>query len=192
MDLPEKWVSQIAIEALTESVFFDRMRHVRAIWIPRSEAERTPSYKQIIPYVILRTKIGNLTACYRRKGSESRLHDLWSCGIGGHVNPVDEGNSQGNLKEILDRGLLRELDEELPSRPFHCRPLFQGIINEEKTEVGTVHFGLVYTIELTDPSQLIPGDELIDFTWKPIEAIRSLKFELWSMLALKLIGMVDK
>jgi predicted NUDIX family phosphoesterase len=191
-DLPVQWLGETAKVPMDETIFRMHCARIPFYWIKRSVAEMMPSYKQLIPYVILRTETGNLTACYRRKGSESRLHGLWSCGIGGHVNPVDAKECQENLNEILNRGLSRELDEELPKRPSHCRPVFRGIINEEKTEVGTVHMGLVYTLDLADPSHLVPGGELIDFTWNLKEAIQSLKIELWSLLALELIGIVDK
>lgn len=176
------------METMTESVFFSQLKHAHTAWVPRSEAEIVPSYKQLIPYMVPRAGQGRWIGCYRRKGSESRLHDLWSCGIGGHVNPVDAKGCRGDLKEILDSGLSRELDEELPRRPVGCRPVFRGVINEEQTEVGTVHFGLVYTLDISEPAPLVPGEELSGLTWVPIERVRSLNLELWSTLALDLIG----
>jgi len=41
------------------------------------------------------------------KGGEARLHNLYSIGVGGHINPVDAGD------DILVRAMLREFNEEL-------------------------------------------------------------------------------
>lgn len=157
--------------------------------MPRADAEVTPLHKQLIPYMVIRTDDGGRIGCYRRSGSETRLHDLWSCGVGGHINPVDGAATDGNLKEIVDKGLIRELSEEIPRRPPDCRPVFRGIVNEEKTRVGAVHFGLVYTVDVTAPELLTAGKELEGFTWVPTQSVRHLNLELWSLLSLDLIEM---
>lgn len=185
-DLPAEWLLETVGSAMPEKLFFDRLRQARAVWIPRPEAEINPSCKQLIPYMVLRAA-GKWIGCYRRNGTEARLHDLWSCGVGGHVNLADANGSNGCLQDILDRGLLRELDEEVPRRPLNCLPAFHGVINEEKTDVGRVHFGLVYAVDVPDPALLDAGDELSGFAWVPAGTIRSLNLELWSVLALDLI-----
>ncbi len=192
-DLPAEWVLETVGSAMPEKLFFDRLRQARAVWIPRSEAEIDPSYKQLIPYMVLRAA-GKWIGCYRRNGTEARLHDFWSCGVGGHVNPADADGSNARLEDILDRGLLRELEEEIPRRPSDCLPVFYGVINEEKTNVGRVHLGLVYVVDAPDPALLDAGEELSDFTWVSAETVRGLNLELWSVLALDLIesGTADK
>ncbi|MFH0727045.1 MAG: phosphoesterase [Pseudomonadota bacterium] len=188
-DFPEEWIAEMVADAVPESVIYDRFAQARTTWMPRFEAEITPLYKQLIPYTVIRADAGNWIGCYRRNGSETRLHDLWSCGVGGHVNPIDAEATRGHLKEIVDRGLDRELTEEIPRRPAGgCRPVFRGIINEEKTRVGTVHFGLVYTVAVTDPELLTAGKELNGFTWISAQTVRQLNLELWSLLSLDLIG----
>jgi predicted NUDIX family phosphoesterase len=82
---------------------------------------------------------------YNRQGSEKRLHDLWSLGIGGHINPVDQQNQQSSFKDILVSGMERELGEELAKRPKQDIAGFSGIISEDITDVGKVHFGAVVT-----------------------------------------------
>ena len=158
-----------------------------AVSMPRSAAENDPSYKQLIPYIILRTERENQIGCYRRKGSEKRLHDLWSCGIGGHVNPIDTSEMSDTLEDILHQGLMRELNEEITSLPLDKMPVFRGIINEDDTEVGAVHLGLVYTLDVKDPHLIIPGEELDAFTWLTRKDMRSLTLELWAVLALRLL-----
>src|SRR4051794_32977075 len=64
----------------------------------RDEAETDPEWKQVIPYLVLRDR-GSLFLMRRtRAGSDARLHERYSIGIGGHVNPADGG---------LDGGLAR-------------------------------------------------------------------------------------
>ena len=72
---------------------------------PRPEMEEDPSYRQIIPYVVL--TLGEEVFLLRRlkKGGEKRLHGLLSIGVGGHINPVDEAGRG----EALMRGLRREV-----------------------------------------------------------------------------------
>src|SRR5512139_840255 len=63
----------------------------RLVYLNRSEAEHDPRYKQLIPYVLL--ICGDIILRYRRGrgGQETRLHGLYSVGIGGHIADVDHG-----------------------------------------------------------------------------------------------------
>ncbi len=115
---------------------------------PREQAEREPAWKQLIPYCVLRRP--GMVFCVQRKQaqSEARLHNSLSIGIGGHINPED-GERPSPAEDFFDRSLLRELTEELdwggaavPGRAF------QGMLNDDSTEVGSVHCGLVYAIDL--------------------------------------------
>src|SRR4030042_1570946 len=58
-------------------------------FINRSEAEKDPSYKQIIPYVIMCHNGKFLSYVRGKKAGEKRLLGLRSIGIGGHINPID-------------------------------------------------------------------------------------------------------
>ena len=151
------------------------------------EAENDASYKQVIPYVVLQTFDGNRTACYRRKGTEERLHDLWSVGIGGHVNDCDCSGDDAALQTVVKRGMFREMMEEFRSVPSNVHAVFHGVINEEKTSVGLVHMGLVYRILLSDTAGFEPGAELNAFRWMETDRLLDHKLELWSRLALGLI-----
>ena len=72
-----------------------------------------------------------------RGGADARLHDLWSIGVGGHLNPGDDG--------VLG-GLRREWHEEVEAA-FDPQPRFVGLLNDDTTPVGRVHLGLVFEIE---------------------------------------------
>lgn len=155
---------------------------------PRNRVETDPGFKQIIPYILFQTHDLSRTAVYRRAGGEKRLHDLWSVGIGGHINPEDHISSDHSFFDILTAGMDRELMEEISRRPAGEIPEFIGMINEEITDVGKVHLGAVFRILTRFPEQISPGPELVDFSWKDTDQLDELNLELWSVLALELIS----
>ncbi len=157
-------------------------------FINRQEAEKNPSLKQVIPYIVLQTKDLAHTAIYNRQGSETRLHDLWSLGIGGHINPLDQANSKASFKDILLSGMNRELDEELVKRPSLDQAEFSGIISEDITDVGSVHLGAVFRILTQTPESYLPGPELFRFQWVKTKKLNQFNVELWSQLTLELIS----
>ena len=148
-------------------------------WMDRGKAETDRRWKQPIPYILLQNRSGCI-AIYHRRGTEERLHGLWSAGIGGHVEMEDEA---GGLERTLMACAQRELAEEVPGCSARLR--FRGVINEEVTEVGTVHWGLVFTASVAESPQ--PGEELMDFRWLAKEEAAGLNLERWSRLALRLL-----
>src|SRR5256886_7749186 len=61
------------------------------LYLNRSDAEQDRRYKQLIPYVLLISK-GRILRYRRGKGGqETRLHGLYSVGIGGHISEEDHG-----------------------------------------------------------------------------------------------------
>jgi predicted NUDIX family phosphoesterase len=100
--------------------------------------EADPAWKQVIPYPVLRD--GGAWYLMRRTnaGSDVRLHDRYSIGVGGHVNPED-----GGLDGDLTTALRREWHEELIV-DFVPSFRFVGLLNDDTTPVGQVHLGLVY------------------------------------------------
>jgi predicted NUDIX family phosphoesterase len=104
---------------------------------PRAAMEVDPSFKQIIPYLILRDGGRYFLMRRTRAGGDARLHDRWSIGVGGHVDPGDDG---------LAGGLRREWHEELVA---DFEPTFTpyALLNDDSTEVGAVHLGVVVLAE---------------------------------------------
>lgn len=188
--LPLSWVAEKSIVPLDLQTFVNQCSDSGFCFIDRPTAEKDPSFKQVIPYIILQTSDLKKTAVYKRKGSEKRLHDLWSIGIGGHINPIDMDHKDAEFERVLMTGMERELSEELVKRPEKDYPVFEGIISEEITEVGSVHLGAVFRITTTQPDHYIPGNELLDFAWMLTEELENLNLELWSSLAVELIGLV--
>jgi predicted NUDIX family phosphoesterase len=104
---------------------------------PRSAMEEDLSFKQIIPYLVLRDGERWFLLRRTRAGGDARLHDRQSIGVGGHLNPGDVD---------LPGGLAREWAEEL-SADFvpEFRPV--GLLNDDETAVGAVHLGVVYVAD---------------------------------------------
>jgi len=186
--LPPSWVKAKSIVPMELTTFIDACTLGKFEFINRLKAENSPGLKQVIPYVVIQTSDLSRTAIYNRKGSEKRLHDLWSLGIGGHINPVDQKKGHESFKEVLISGMERELAEELIQKPKSDDTKFCGIISEDITDVGSVHLGAVFQILTKTPEAYIPGSELCRFQWTDTGNLNQLNMELWSELALELIS----
>ncbi len=186
--LPESWVSLKSIVPLNLAIFVEECSKAGFEFIKRLDAENDSSYKQIIPYIILQTKDHEKTAIYQRQGSEQRLNDLCSLGIGGHINPVDVSRQKDSFQQILIAGMERELNEELDQMPENSSPEFIGVISEDITDVGKVHLGAVFRIETNSPEKFLPGEELFQFIWEKTNSLHQLNLELWSTMALELLA----
>ncbi|OQY50478.1 MAG: phosphoesterase [Desulfobacteraceae bacterium 4572_89] len=186
--LPGSWVAEKSIVPMDLGKFIEQCTLSGFEFVNRFEAENDSTLKQVIPYIVLQTHDLERTAIYNRQGSEERLHDLWSLGIGGHINPVDQQNQQSSFKDILMSGMERELEEELFKRPDQDMAEFSGIISEDITSVGKVHLGAVFRILTKTPGAYSPGPELSMFQWTNTSDLIQLNMELWSELALELIS----
>jgi len=151
---------------------------------PRSLMEKDPTYKQIIPYLIFEHE-GSFFLMQRKKdASEQRLQSKYSLGIGGHMRFEDLQQSPD-----LFGWAKREFEEEVEyTGTFQMAPL--GILNDDSTEVGQVHLGIVLMLigdsnrisiksELQS-GQLIPLPDCLDYvpymeTWSQIVLMKLLK-----------------
>lgn len=151
-------------------------------FLPRSQAETDPTFKQLIPYVILTCQ--DRVFHYRRgaKGSETRLQTLRSIGIGGHISETDAAG-EGDPYSI---GLQRELDEEVQFGPTVRRELF-GFIYDPRTPVGSVHLGIVHHFELEAAEAVATDVALTDAGFESIKKLRNAlpEFETWSQFVLE-------
>ena len=132
-------------------------------FLPREEVEENQNYKQIISYAIFRK--GEKYLCYTRNksGGESRLHAKMSLGIGGHINPEDIGNLEVE-KEVYEAAVKREIKEEISIQGDYKGEVI-GLLNDDSTEVGKVHIGIIHLFNLS--SEKVTSNE---------EAISSLRF----------------
>jgi predicted NUDIX family phosphoesterase len=155
-------------------------------FVERSVAERTPSWKQIIPYTLVQSGERILLTRRTKQGGEARLHDKHSIGIGGHINPVDLEHST-QVRDPLPAGAAREIAEELEVRgKYELRAV--GLLNDDSNSVGAVHVGVVHvmrvegSVEVREKEQLegrlVTAAELREL------AARGANLETWTKLLL--------
>ena len=156
---------------------------------PRSEVEKDPGFKQLIPYVIFRhvDAAGKQTVFQYTRGKgmgEGRLHSKRSVGIGGHISAIDaQGNGGGKPYE---EGMRRELEEEVAiDTPYAAQCV--GMINDDKTDVGRVHLGIVHLFDVERPAVQPREADIIESGFRPVEAILAdlSGFETWSEICMK-------
>jgi len=153
------------------------------LYLNRSDAEQDPRYKQLIPYVLV--FCGEKILRYRRGkgGEETRLHGLYSVGIGGHISEEDHelfsrdrGYREGMQRELMEEVAISDMEEAAVA-----------VINDDSTEVGRVHFGVVHVVQVAgEPS---PGRRsgIVRPEFVPInEAVENVAgYESWSRLCLE-------
>lgn len=159
------------IAADAADAFLDRAADAGR-FVDRPTAERTPAWKQWIPYCVLRCGSPDWASAapaergvfvvQRSSGqSEARLHGAWSIGLGGHIEPIDlepaaagaaGDGRRGRGAGFFVAALRRELHEELHLDGVELpAPRLLGLINDDSTEVGRVHAGLAYALDLPVP-----------------------------------------
>ena len=106
------------------------------------------AWKQIIPYLVLRDGPRIFLMRRTRAGGDERLHDRYSIGVGGHVNPED-GDVVGGLRREWAEEI--EADFEPEFRPSACS-------TTTTTPVGAVHLGLVFGADAARSAGGYPRD----------------------------------
>jgi predicted NUDIX family phosphoesterase len=150
----------------------------------RAQAETNPDFKQIIPYVIITDGKNVLHYVRGKKAGEQRLVAKGSIGIGGHINDEDHSLFAVGL-QAFQEAVEREVREELSVQgAFDAKPV--GLINDDSTEVGRVHFGIVHLLFRT-PDKVKKNEQVITkVEFVPIEELKAKReqMETWSQLCL--------
>src|SRR6266446_7796547 len=127
------------------------LSHGNNSFIPRGEAESNPAYKQIIPYALIVFQNTVLHYVRGKKAGEQRLIAKGSIGIGGHMSEEKDKLLWHTTDEAAYRaGVEREVNEEIKiGTPFEDQIV--ALLNDDSTEVGRVHLGIVHVFKLTEP-----------------------------------------
>jgi len=158
-------------------VYKNLLRDIResSCFMPRSEVEDDPSLLQPIPYAyVYGWKPGALVYERNKSGNEARLHNRYSIGVGGHINPVDD---QGG--NIFTMAATRELIEEfrfVGDRARNPQPTdfnIRGFIRRTDTPVNSVHFGIIYAF--ASPTEQIEGasSDVNVVGWRSLDQLRT-------------------
>ncbi len=172
-----------------EKYFEHLMNPEHASYRPRGEMERDPSFKQLIPYVIFRhtDDAGRVQVFQYTRGKgqgEGRLHSKRSIGIGGHISSVD-AETDGAFDPYAE-GMRRELEEEVAINTLY-RDECVGLINDDETEVGRVHLGVVHIFDVAEPSVLPRENDIAEAGFVPVSDLIAdmSRFETWSQICLR-------
>ena len=155
-------------------------------YMERTKAEDDPAFKQLIPYVVVRDGAAVFLMHRTDAGGDPRLHGKASIGVGGHLNPVDQG------EDALMAGLRREWAEELVA---DWEPTYRliGLLNDDTNPVGAVHLGVVFTVDAKGRDvDVRERDKLAGAMARApeVEAARE-RLETWSALVAESLGLLQ-
>jgi predicted NUDIX family phosphoesterase len=157
-------------------------------YLNRSEAELDKRFKQLIPYVLILCQDKILRYRRGKGGQETRLHGLYSVGVGGHISEEDNGlfTSGPGYKEGMRRELIEEVDIEQE------KDAAVALINDDSTEVGFVHFGVVHVMSVADETIVGRRSGIVSPEFVPLtEAVKDLSaYESWSRFCLEQLDLL--
>lgn len=168
----------------SEVNFYERILQ-NNVHMKRGEAEKSTTHKHPIAYLLVISPSLKVFAYQRsQKGNESRLHNKYSWGIGGHIDIEDTMKSG----DPIQNSLLRELSEELTGAENPSLKLI-GYINDDSDGVGKVHFGLLYVAKVKSEEIHFKDEEIKHGNLKPINELEAIctnfDVEGWSRIALE-------
>jgi predicted NUDIX family phosphoesterase len=150
----------LAAEGLFNGLEFDVNRYLRRLFapgvlsfMPRSRAEADPTYKQLIPYVIMTHDGRYLSYVRGKRAGEKRLVSNRSIGIGGHINPIDNEVPlfDSDFRQMYRTAVQREVAEEVSVEAKYTDRIV-ALLNDDSNEVGSVHLGIVHYWTLDAPN----------------------------------------
>lgn len=175
----------------TDRYLPELLEHDGLRYRPRGEMEEDASFKQLIPYVVFRhtspSGVQIFQYCRGKGQGETRLRAKRSVGVGGHISTLDaETTGIHTGSEVYDEGLRRELSEEIDIQTPYKANLV-GLINDDETEVGRVHLGVVHLYEVEQPAVEPREEDILDAGFLPVEQILDEldEFESWSQIVVK-------
>lgn len=148
---------------------------------PRGEVETDPTFKQLVPYVVLRWRDQVFHYTRGKRATETRLQALRSIGVGGHISADDHGLFDSPYREAMFREVAEEVYLE-STYEEHCI----GLINDDSTSVGQVHLGIVHVFELAEPKVQRREQVLTRTGFAPVAELLTQReeFETWSQFVL--------
>ncbi len=173
---------------------FDVERYLDRLFAPgalrfmaRPLAEKDPSHKQLIPYVLITCEGRYLTYVRGKRAGETRLVGNRSIGIGGHINPADDATPlfRSDFRDAYRSAVEREVGEEVCVEAGHTDRIV-ALLNDDSNEVGQVHLGVVHCWVLDAPKVSRREQMITQMEFMSIDELRAVRdqMETWSQLCL--------
>jgi len=181
-------------------LMFDVERYLKEIFAPgvcsfmsRPLAEKDPSFKQLIPYVIMGCDGKYLSYIRGKRAGETRLVSKRSMGIGGHINPVDWTLFSNDARQTYLEAVQREIAEEVNVDTTHTNKIV-ALLNDDTNEVGQVHLGVVHFWQLEAPKVERKEQMITQLEFMSPAELNKVKdtLETWSALCLDGIDKMTK
>jgi len=163
-----KNVEEYYLNQINQNNFFMKRKH----------AEEDPNHLQIIAFIIVK-KGDKFFAIQKLDGTgDKREVGLYSIAVGGHINPVDDGENT-----LID-GAAREFNEEVTySKNFDGKLV--GFVNSEIDVFNKVHFGAIFIQEVDEEIGVHPDEAHKQRgEWMDINRLKEVypKFGPWSQV----------
>ena len=156
-------------------------------FMPRAQAEKDPTHKQLIPYVLMTCGQTCLTYVRGKRAGETRLVGNRSIGIGGHINPVDDAVPLFNVdyRQVYEAAVQREVAEEVNVEANYTDRIV-ALLNDDTNEVGQVHLGVVHLWSLETPTVTRREQMITQMEFMELDALAAVRetMETWSQLCL--------
>jgi predicted NUDIX family phosphoesterase len=174
-------------------LMFDVERYLKRIFaqgaarfMPRPQAEQSPQYKQLIPYVIMTSGGKYLSYVRGKRAGETRLVAKRSLGIGGHINPIDWTLFTVDPYKTYLEAVQREVAEEV-SVETKYQDKVTALLNDDSNEVGQVHLGIVHLWTLDEPKVIRREQMITQMAFMTAEDLTAVKdtMETWSSLCVE-------
>lgn len=185
----------LVVDPAAAQAFLDEVVEPGGQYLPRPIAEADESYRQVIPYVVVR-RGDEVFTMTRINPGDARLVGKVSIGIGGHVNPIDgvghvDGADTTPLTSLF-AGLVREWDEEVStdSQTIAFSPI--GLVAFDETAVDRVHVGILFVVDIEAGAWMHTREEgILEGAFVRVADIAAFagdRLETWSRHALAVIG----
>lgn len=163
----------------------------------RYNAELDFDLRQVIPYVVLRN--GNQYFVTERIQGDERLVGKMSIAVGGHINPCDTMDGNGNPLELntidgaqdsIINCIMRELEEETTANlddGFSAQ--YHTTFVDDREEVSKVHVCLLTFVDLKNKEVDIKETEKLKGQWMTLDEINQHMEQLegWSEVTFNII-----
>jgi len=154
----------------TNDEFYTKIRN-KVRYIDRDFAEVNESFKQIIPYVLIKHEDEFLILKRLNKSTEKRLINAYTFGVGGHINPIDSLSGLKG-KDVIEKGMIREISEEIMIEDLSDIRLV-GYIYDDQQDVSRHHLGFVYLAQIKTKKVEVLEKEVLEPQFVKIDALSS-------------------